>query len=319
MTEKKAEKKALRDAYGKTLLALGKENPRIVALDADLSSSTRSNWFAKEFPDRFFNAGVAEADMIGTAAGLAAAGFIPFASTFAVFGTGRCYDQIRQSVCLSESNVKIVVTHAGVTVGEDGGSHQMLEDISLMRGLPHMRVIVPCDYAETVAAVRFAADAEGPFFVRLSREKFPVLYPEDDCPFVFGKAHTLRQGKDIGLVACGLMVHAALEAAELLAQERIEAEVLNVSTLKPFDEDAIEALARKTGAILTAEEHSVYGGLGSSVCETLSERFPVPVRRVGVRDQFGFSGKPGELLAHFGLDGASIAARGRELMKRKVG
>jgi transketolase len=313
-----SEKKALRDAYGKTLLALGKENEKIVALDADLSGSTRSNWFAETFPHRFFNAGVAEADMIGTAVGLSTVGFIPFASTFAVFGTGRCYDQIRQSVCLSEANVKIVVTHAGVTVGEDGGSHQMLEDLSLMRGLPHMRVIVPCDYAETVAAVRFVAGAEGPFFVRLSREKFPVLYPDDACPFVFGKAHTVRQGKDVGIAACGLMVHHALEAAEALAKEGIEAEVLNVSTLKPLDEDAIEALARKTGAVLTAEEHSVYGGLGSSVCETLAERFPVPVHRVGVKEAFGFSGKPGELLKHFRLDAVSIAEAAKALLERKV-
>ncbi len=313
-----SEKKALRDAYGKTLLALGKENDKVVALDADLSGSTRSNWFAEAFPHRFFNAGVAEADMIGTAVGLSTAGFIPFASTFAVFGTGRCYDQIRQSVCLSEANVKIVVTHAGVTVGEDGGSHQMLEDISLMRGLPHMRVIVPCDYAETVAAVRYVAGQEGPFYVRLSREKFPVLYADDACPFAFGKAHTLRQGKDVGIAACGIMVSQALEAAELLAKEGIEAEVLNVSTIKPLDEDAVEALARKTGAVLTAEEHSVYGGLGSAVCETLAERFPVPVRRVGVKEAFGFSGKPGELLKHFRLDPASLAEDAKALLKRKA-
>jgi transketolase len=313
-----SEKKALRDAYGKTLLALGRENEKIVALDADLSGSTRSNWFAEAFPHRFFNAGVAEADMIGTAVGLSIAGFIPFASTFAVFGTGRCYDQIRQSVCLSEANVKIVVTHAGVTVGEDGGSHQMLEDLSLMRGLPHMRVIVPCDYAETVAAIRFVAGAEGPFYVRLSREKFPVLYPDDACPFTFGKAHTVRQGKDVGIAACGLMVHHALEAAEALAKEGIEAEVLNVSTLKPLDEDAIEALARKTGAVLTVEEHSVFGGLGSAVCETLAERSPVPVRRVGVKEAFGFSGKPAELLKHFHLDAASIAEDAKALLKRKA-
>lgn len=312
-----SEKKALRDAYGKTLLALGKENPRIVALDSDLSGSTRSNWFAEAFPARFFNAGVAEADMIGTAAGLSTAGFIPFASTFAVFGTGRCYDQVRQSVCLSEANVKIVVTHAGVTVGEDGGSHQMLEDISLMRGLPHMRVIVPCDYAETVEAIRFVAGEAGPFFVRLSREKFPVLYPDDACPFVFGKAHTVREGRDLGIAACGIMVHQALAASDLLAKEGIEVEVLNVSTIKPLDEDAVEALARKTGAVLTAEEHSVYGGLGSAVCETLAERFPVLVRRVGVKEAFGVSGKPAELLTHFRLDPPSIAEAARELLKRK--
>lgn len=314
-----AEKKALRDAYGKTLVALGHENPRIVALDADLSGSTRTAWFAKEFPHRFFNAGVAEADMIGTAAGLATAGLIPFASTFAVFGTGRCYDQIRQSVCLSESNVKIVVTHGGLTVGEDGASHQMLEDLSLMRGLPHMRVVVPCDYAETVAAVRCAASMEGPFFIRLTREKFPILYGEGDCPFRLGMAHTLREGTDLGIAACGLMVHVALEAAELLAARGISAEVLNVSSLKPLDEDALEALARKTGALLTMEEHSVCGGLGSAVAEVLGERFPVPLRRMGVRDSFGSSGKPEELLSHFGLTPAGAEREAEALLARKVG
>jgi transketolase len=314
-----AEKKALRDAFGKTLVALGHEDPRIVALDADLSGSTRTSWFAKEFPHRFFNAGVAEADMIGTAAGLASVGLIPFASTFAVFGTGRCYDQIRQSVCLNESNVKIVVTHGGVTVGEDGASHQMLEDLSLMRGLPHMRVVVPSDYYETVAAVRCAAALEGPFFIRLTREKFPVIYAEGACPFELGKAHTLREGKDLGIAACGLLVHVALEASELLAAKGITTEVLNVSSIKPLDEAALEAMARKTGAVLTMEEHSVVGGLGSAVAETLGERFPVPLRRMGVRDSFGLSGKPEELLEHFGLTASGAVREAEALLGRKAG
>lgn len=312
-------RRALRDAYGKTLVALGHEDPRIVALDADLSGSTRTAWFAKEFPGRFFNAGVAEADMIGTAAGLASVGLVPFASTFAVFGTGRCYDQIRQSVCLNESDVKIVVTHGGLTVGEDGASHQMLEDLSLMRGLPHMRVVVPCDYAETVAAVRCAAATRGPFFIRLTREKFPDLYADDDCPFRLGRAHRLREGSDIGMAACGLMVHVALEAAEILASRGISTEVLNVSTLKPLDEEALEATARRTGAVLTLEEHSVNGGLGSAVAEALGERYPVPIRRMGVRDAFGLSGKPDELLRHFGLTAADAAREAEALLGRKAG
>ena len=309
-----ADMKALRDAYGKTLVELGEKDPRIVVLDADLSGSTRTSWFAEKFPGRFFNAGVAEADMIGTAAGLSLTGLIPFASTFAVFGSGRCYDQIRQSVCINRSNVKIVVTHGGITVGEDGASHQMLEDISLMRILPNMRVIVPCDYTETVAAIRCAAYTEGPFYIRLSREKFPVLYPESACPFNLGKAHTLRNGGDVGIVACGLMVHNVLEAAEILSRDGIEAEILNMSTVKPLDVEALLALAAKTGRILTAEEHFASGGLGSAVAEALSERRPVPVHRVGVGDRFGMSGKPGELIRHFGLDAESIASRARELI-----
>jgi len=311
-----SEKRALRDAYGKTLMALAEENPRIVALDADLSGSTRTGWFAKKYPDRFFNAGVAEADMIGTAAGLSSVGLIPFASTFAVFGTGRCYDQIRQSVCLNRSNVKIVCTHGGITVGEDGGSHQMLEDFGLMRGLPHMKVAVPCDAVETEASVRIAASDDGPWYIRLTREKFPVLYGEGECPFAPGRAHTLREGRDLGIVACGLMVHAALEAARLLAAEGIEAEVLNSASIKPLDADAVEALARKTGKILTAEEHFVSGGLGGAVAETLSERFPVPVLRVGVRDRFGQSGTSADLVKHYGLDAESVAAEARSFLGR---
>jgi transketolase len=312
-----SERKALRDAYGHTLVSLGEENPKVVALDADLSTSTRSAWFGEKFPERFFNCGISEADMIGTAAGLAAVGFIPFASTFAVFGTGRCYDQIRQSVCLNRSNVKIVVTHAGLTVGEDGACHQILEDISLMRGLPRMRVIVPCDYAETAAAVRCAAAMEGPVFIRLTREKFPVLYPEGSCPFTLGKVQTVREGKDLGIAACGLMVHQALEAADILSREGIEAEVLNVSTIKPLDREAVVSLARKTGKILTAEEHSIYGGLGSAVAEVLGEEFPVPVQRIGVEDEFGTSGRAAELIVRYRLDPESIAARARSFLAQK--
>jgi transketolase len=303
--------KGTRDAYGKTLLELGRENRNIVALDADLSSSTRTQVFAKEFPERFFNCGVAEADMIGTAAGLASVGMIPFASTFAVFGTGRCYDQIRQCVCISNTNVKIVVTHGGVTVGEDGATHQMLEDISLMCGLPHMRVIVPADAYETEAVIKIAAKEDGPFFIRLSREKFPVIYDEK-VKFELGKADTVSEGKDLTFVAAGLMVHNCLEAARMLSEEGIEAEVINCSSIKPIDKKKLVAAAKKTGLIITAEEHSVIGGLGSQVLSAISEDCPVPLKRLGIEDRFGLSGKPDELIKFFELDAISIAKKAKD-------
>lgn len=308
--------KGTRDAYGKTLLELGREDKRIVALDADLSSSTRTVLFAKEFPERFFNVGVAEADMIGTAAGLASVGLIPFASTFAVFGTGRCYDQIRQTVCISQTNVKIVVTHGGVTVGEDGATHQMLEDISLMCGLPNMRVIVPADAHQAEAAVRLAAGTEGPFFIRLSREKFPVIY-EENPKFELGKADILREGKDLTFVAMGLMVSNCLEAAEILSKEGIEAEVINCASVKPIDKKTLVASAKKTGIIVTAEEHSVIGGLGSQVLSAISEECPVPLKKLGIEDRFGLSGKPGELVKYFELDPESVARKAKEFLGGK--
>jgi transketolase len=300
--------KGTRDAYGATLVKLGKEDEKIVVLDADLSSSTRTQLFGKEFPDRFFNSGVAEADMIGTAAGLAAAGFTPFVSTFAVFGTGRCYDQIRQSVCISRMNVKIVVTHGGVTVGEDGATHQMLEDVSLMCGLPHMRVIVPADAHETEAVIRYVAKEKGPFYVRLSRDKFPVIYDEG-IDFEMGKADIVREGKDLTFAADGLMVHHALEAALILSKKGIEAEVMNCSSVKPIDKEKLIASAKKTGLFVTVEEHSIIGGLGSQVLSAISEDCPVPLKRLGIEDRFGLSGKPSELLKYFELDPESIAKK----------
>lgn len=308
--------KGTRDAYGKTLLELGRENARIVALDADLSSSTRTVLFAKEFPERFFNAGVAEADMIGTAAGLASVGLIPFASTFAVFGTGRCYDQIRQVVCISQSNVKIVVTHGGITVGEDGATHQMIEDVSLMCGLPNMRVIVPADAHQTEAAVKLAAGTEGPFFIRLSREKFPVIY-EENVKFELGKADILRKGKDLTFVSMGLMVSNCLEAAGILSKEGIEAEVINCASVKPIDKQTLVASAKKTGIMVTVEEHSVIGGLGSQVLSAISEDCPVPLKKLGIEDRFGLSGKPGELVKYFELDSESIARKAKEFLDAK--
>lgn len=297
---------ATREAYGKALVALGGENPDVVVLDADLAKSTKTIEFKKQFPDRFFDMGIAEANMIGTAAGLATAGKIPFCSTFAVFATGRVFDQIRQSVAYPRLHVTIAATHAGITVGEDGSSHQSVEDIALMRVLPNMTVFVPADATETVGAVRAAAAADGPVYIRLGRAGVPVLHG-DDFEFVPGRAVEMRQGLDATIIACGLMVAQALEAAEQLAAEGLEVGVLNVHTLKPLDVQAIVDAAQRTGAVVTAEEHSIIGGLGSAVAETLAEHYPVPMLRVGLRDVFGESGKPEELLRKYGLTAVDIA------------
>ena len=305
-----------RDAYGETLVRLGKLHPDIVVLDSDLSASTRTALFAKEFPDRFFNFGVAEANMISTAAGLAASGKIPFASSFAIFETGRAWEQIRQSVCYPRMNVKLVASHGGVTVGEDGGSHISIEDVALMRILPHMTVIVPADAYETERAVEEAAFHEGPVFIRLSREKFPVCFSES-CSFQIGKAPRLREGRDLTIIAAGLMVSRSLVASEILSQEGIEARVVNCSTIKPLDEEEILAAARETGAILTAEEHSVIGGLGSAIAEFLMEREPVPLMRIGIPDCFGISGRPAQLLERFGLTAENVAKSAKVLLERK--
>ncbi len=301
------EKKATRVAYGETLVELGRENPDIVALDADLSGSTKTAMFAKEFPDRFFNMGIAEQNMINTAAGLASTGKIPFASSFAVFATGRAWEMIRQSVCLGEQNVKVVATHAGVTVGEDGATHQALEDIAITRVLPNITVIVPADYYEARAAVRFAAAYKGPVYIRLSRSETPVVFDET-VTFEHGKARILRNGKDLSLFACGVMVGEALAAADMLAENGIEAEVINVSTLKPLDTDTIVQSVSRTGRAVTVEEHNIIGGLGSAVAETLAEHHPAPLKRIGVVERFGRSGKGGDLLELFGLTGKQIAA-----------
>lgn len=297
--------KATRDAYGETLLELGKIRSNIVVLDADLSGSTKTSKFAKEFPGRFFNMGVSEQDMIGTAAGLALTGKVPFASTFAVFETGRAWDQIRLTVCYSNTNVKLVATHGGITVGEDGASHQALEDIALMRSLPNMSVIVPSDAIETSSVIRYIAEHTGPVYVRLGRGKVPCVMP-DDNEFTLGKAHVFHIGKDANIIAAGVMVDIALKASEALKKEGIDAGVINMSSIKPLDEAVLLRAAGESRLIITAEEHSVIGGLGGAVCEFLSENHPTTVRRIGVLDSFGCSGGGSELLEHHGLTSAGI-------------
>ncbi|MBC8413157.1 MAG: transketolase family protein [Nitrospira sp.] len=305
--------KATRDAYGDTLLELGKEREDIVTLDADLSGSTKTAKFAKAFPDRFFNIGIAEQDMVGTAAGLALTGKVPFASTFAVFETGRAWDQIRLTVCYSNTNVKLVATHSGITVGEDGASHQALEDVALMRALPNMTVIVPSDAAETSLAIRAVADFLGPVYVRLGRAKVPYVMP-DNYEFKIGKAHVFSTGKDANIIANGLMVDMAVRAAEMLKLEGIDCGVINMSTVKPLDEVALLAAAKASKILVTAEEHSIIGGLGSAVCEFISEHSPMPVKRVGVLDTFGCSGDPDELLKFHGLTAENIATTVRNAL-----
>ncbi|MCS5696480.1 transketolase family protein [Desulfofundulus thermocisternus] len=307
---------ATRDAYGKALVELGRENPDVVVLDADLAKSTKTFEFARHFPERFFDMGIAEQNMVGTAAGLAAAGKIPFCSTFAIFATGRAFEIIRNSVAYSRLNVKIAASHAGITVGEDGGSHQSVEDIALMRSLPHMTVFVPADAVETRAAVRAAAQIRGPVYIRLGRPGVPVLHG-DDFHFEPGRAVIMREGNDATIIATGIMVATALEAAGLLEQEGIGVRVINMHTIKPLDEETVIAAARETGVIVTAEEHSIIGGLGGAVAETVCTYHPVPVYRLGIPDVFGESGKPGELLEKYGLTAAHLAARVREAVKRK--
>ncbi|GAB6179396.1 transketolase family protein [Desulfotomaculum defluvii] len=307
---------ATRDAYGQELVRLGAENNNVVVLDADLSKSTKTHDFMKNYPDRFFNMGIAEANMMATAAGLAAVGKIPFASTFAMFATGRAFEQIRNSICYPKLNVKIAATHAGVTVGEDGGSHQSIEDIAIMRALPGMTVFVPADAVETAAAIRAAAEIKGPVYIRLGRSGVPVIHGED-FKFMPGEAVTLKEGTDVAIMATGIMVQAALEAAEKLAEQDVNAMVVDIHTIKPLDIFAVVEAARQCGAVVTAEEHSIIGGLGSAVAETLAEHYPVPMQRVGVRDTFGESGKPEELLIHFGLTAANIVAEAKKAIAKK--
>ncbi|MDA8100207.1 MAG: transketolase family protein [Nitrospiraceae bacterium] len=310
------QKIATRDAYGDALAALGKKRNDVVALDADLSGSTKTSKFAKAFPERFFNVGIAEQDMMGTAAGLAIGGKIPFASTFAVFATGRAWEQIRQSICYPNLNVKIVASHAGVTVGEDGGSHQSLEDIAVMRVIPHMTVIVPADGVETAQVVEAVAEYKGPCYVRTGRNKVPVLYGAD-YRFKIGKAHVHHEGKDCAIIATGIMVAEALKARDLLASEGIDAGVINMSTIKPLDAEAVIAAAKRCGAVVTAEEHSIIGGLGGAVAEVLAESAPVPLVRVGIKDQFGTSGDPDGLMAHYGLSAGNLRDSVKEAIKKK--
>ncbi len=306
---------ATREAYGKALAALGAERSDIVVLDADLSGSTKTKQFATAFPDRFFNMGVAEANMIGTAAGLSFSGLTVFASSFAMFAAGKAFEQVRQEVALPRANVKICATHAGITTGEDGASHQVLEDIAIMRVLPEMRVIVPADGLETEQAIAAVAAVDGPCYVRLSRLKVPMFLPAD-YRFELGKAALLRQGKDVTLVGTGVTTYQCVLAAEQLASAGIRARVLNMATVKPIDTDALLAAARQTGAIVTVEEHQRIGGLGSAVAETVSELHPCPVVRLGMNDRFGESGPGDKLLEHFGLSAPSIARAATDLLTR---
>jgi len=311
-----AQEVSLREAYGQTLLELGLENPDIVVLDADLSKSTMTHFFAREIPERFFECGVAEQNMISIAAGLAASGKIPFASTFAVFAPGRCFDQIRVSVAQARLNVKIVVTHAGVTVGEDGASHQALEDLALICSLPGFTVIVPADAIETAQVIRAVAAHKGPCYVRLCRPKLPLVY-DDSYRFELGKAVTMKQGTDVTVIAIGVRVAQDVEAADKLTKEGIDCRVLNMPTLKPIDEASIVKAARETGAIVTAEEHQEHGGLGSIIARITAENYPVPMEFVAVKDVFGGSGKPAELLEKYGLTAKDITAAVRETIKRR--
>ena len=293
-------KMATRDGYGKGLVALGKEYPDVVVLDADLAGSTKTGMFAKEFPDRHFNCGIAEADMMSVAAGLAASGLTPFASSFAMFASGRAYEQIRNSIGYPALNVKIGASHGGMSVGEDGASHQCCEDFALMRSIPGMTVICPADGVEAEAAVKAVYEHKGPVYLRMGRLAVPVFH-EEGFEFQIGKGEVMRDGNDVAIIANGLMVYEAIQAGEKLAELGINARIINMSTIKPLDEELVLKAAKECGKVITCEEHSVIGGLGEAVCSFLSETYPTPVKRIGVNDEFGFSGPAYEVLDAFGL------------------
>jgi len=308
------QKIATRDAYGKTLLTLGAKNENVVVLDADLSKSTKTYDFKVAHPDRFFNMGIAESNMMGVAAGLATAGKVPFASTFAVFAAGRAFEIIRNSICYPKLNVKICATHAGITVGEDGASHQAIEDLAIMRALPNMTVLCPADGISAAKLVEAAAEYNGPVYVRLGRSGIPVLYKEDQT-FEIGKGIELAEGNDVTIVATGIMVAEALTARDQLAKEGISARVIDIHTIKPMDQELLTKAAKETKAIVTAEEHNIVGGLGSAVAEVVAETAPVKVLRVGVEDTFGESGKPAELLEKYELTAAKIVKKVKEALQ----
>ncbi len=308
---------SLREAYGKTIAELGKVNRNIVVLDADLSRSTMTHFFASQFPERFFDCGIAEQNMMGIAAGLACCGKIPFASTFAVFAPGRCFDQIRVSIAQSHHNVKIVATHGGLTVGEDGASHQAIEDLSLICSMPGITVIVPADAIETAQVMRTAAATKGPFYIRLSRMDAPLIF-DDSYHFELGKAAILRQGKQATIIAIGLMITPALEAADRLKLDGIDCRVLNMSTIKPLDAQAVVHAAGETGAIVTVEEHLEHGGLGSLVAQVVAKTRPVPMEFVAIKDTYAESGKPAELMEKYGLTSKNVERAVRSLLLRKV-
>lgn len=307
-------KKATRESFGETVTALAAEYPEIVVLDADLAAATKTGIFKKAYPERFFDCGIAECNMIGVAAGLATCGKIPFAASFAMFSAGRAFEQVRNSVGYPKLNVKIVGSHAGISVGEDGATHQCCEDIALMRTIPGMTVIVPADDIEARACVRAAYEFEGPVYMRFGRLATPVINDHEDYEFKIGRGVVVREGSDVTIVACGLMVAEALEAAEALAADGIDAEVINIHTIKPLDERLVVASAKKTGRVVTAEEHSIIGGLGEAVASVLAEQHPVPMRRVGVRDVYGESGPAVDLLHKYGLDADGIEAAVRSVL-----
>ena len=309
-----AESKSLRVAYGEALVELGAKNDKVVVMDADLAHATMTSTFAAKYPDRFFNFGIAEANMVCGAAGFAHSGFLPFVSTFALFGAGRAYEQIRNSVSYVNANVKFGLSHSGLCVGEDGGSHQSIEDIALMRVLPDMTIFVPCDAVEMKKAVFAAAGIDGPVYIRVARPVCDILTKESD-PFIPGKANVLRDGVDVCVIAAGLMIPEALKAVELLEKDGVSAAVINMHTIKPIDSEIILTMAGKCGAIVTAEEHSIIGGLGSAVAEVLAGRSAAKFARVGIQDKFGQSGKPADLFKAYGLTAENIAETCRMILK----
>ena len=306
---------ATRESYGNALVELGKKYDDVVVLDADLAAATKTGIFKKAFPERHIDCGIAECNMIGVAAGLAATGKVPFASSFAMFAAGRAFEQIRNSVGYPKLNVKIGATHASISVGEDGATHQCNEDIALMRTIPGMTIINPSDDVEAKAAVRAAYELDGPVYLRFGRLAVPVINDNDDYKFEIGKGVVLREGKDVTIVATGLCVSSALEAADMLAEDGVEAKVINIHTIKPIDADLLVEAAKETGKVVTVEEHSVIGGLGGAVCEVLSEKCPVPVKRIGVNDVYGESGPAVKLIEKYGLDGKGVYASVKEFVK----
>lgn len=310
------EKRLTREGYGEGLVVAGERNGDVVALGADITASTKVDLFRDRFPERFFNIGIAEQNQMGIAAGMSLAGNIPFVTNYGVFLAGRAWDQIRTTVCYSNLNVKLGGAHGGISVGPDGATHQALEEISIMRCLPNMRVVVPVDYHETKKATIAAAETYGPIYIRFGREKVPVI-TDENTPFEIGKAYCLKEGSDVAIIACGVMVYKSLVAAEKLAKEGISAMVINNHTIKPMDQDAIIEAAEKTRAIVTAEEHQVAGGMGSAVLEVLAQNYPVPVKMVGIDDRFGESGDPEVLMEAFGLTSDAIVAAVKDVIKRK--
>lgn len=308
-------KKDTRSGFGEGLLEAGKQNPDVVALCADLTGSLKMDAFLKEFPERFFQAGIAEANMIGMAAGMTVGGKIPYTGTFANFSTGRVYDQIRQSVAYSQKNVKICASHAGLTLGEDGATHQILEDIGMMRMLPNMTVIVPCDFNQTKQATIAIAKHNGPVYLRFGRPVVPIF--TEDKPFTIGKADVLVEGNDVTIIACGHMVWKSIEAAEMLEEKGISVEVINMHTIKPLDKEAVLKSVRKTKCVVTAEEHMINGGLGEAIAQVLAQELPTPQEFVGVNDKFGESGTPDELMAKYGLEAPNIVEAALKVIKRK--